>query len=93
MDVKTINIILDVILVIAGLAMVWSARGIGGIVGRTLTYIVVGALITGFAHLFATLTPKMFFDGTYDGPIHRLIVLVGFIFLVIGFRQLQSMKR
>jgi hypothetical protein len=91
MEVSTINIILDVILVLAGLAMVWSARGIGGIVGRTLTYIMVGALITGFAHLIGTLTVGWF--SPYDGPVHRLIVLLGFIFLMIGFRQLQSMKR
>lgn len=93
MDVSTINIILDIVLVVAGIAMVFLARGLGGAVGRTMTYIVIGALITGFAHLLATLTKNMFFDGAYDGPIHRLVVLVGFIFLVFGFRQLQSMKR
>lgn len=93
MDVKTINVILDVVLVLAGIFMVYSARGIGGTVGRTLTYIVIGALVTGGAHLLGTLTSKMFFEGTYDGPIHRSVVLIGFLFLVYGFHQLRAMKR
>ena len=90
-DPSTVNIVLDIILVLAGIAMVWLARGIGGIVGRTLTFIVIGALITGFAHLLASLTSGWFTP--YDGSVHRLVVLIGFIFLMLGFRQLQSMKR
>lgn len=103
---STINVVLDIVLVLAGILMVWLARGVGGIMGRTLAFIVVGALITGSAHLIATLTTGWFkaadtlsADGAtvaganYDGSVHRVIVLVGFIFLVIGFRQLQAMKR
>jgi hypothetical protein len=92
MDAKTLNIILDVVLVLAGIFMVYSARGIGGTVGRTLTYIVVGALITGFAHALATWTPADMF-APYNGSAHRIVVLVGFLFLVYGFHQLRAMKR
>ena len=92
----TINYVFDIILVLAGIWMVWLARGVGGIMGRTLAFIVVGALITGSAHLIATLTTGWFKTAegvSYDGSVHRIIVLVGFVFLVIGFRQLQVMKR
>ena len=97
MSPTTVNYVFDVILVLAGIWMVWLARGVGGIMGRTLAFIVIGALITGSAHLIATLTTGWFktADGSlnYDGSVHRIIVLIGFIFLVIGFRQLQAMKR
>ena len=88
---STINVVLDIVLVLAGIGMVWLARGVGGIMGRTLAFIVIGALITGSAHLIATLTPNMF--APYDAAVHRVIVLVGFGFLLIGFQQLQAMKR
>jgi hypothetical protein len=92
----TINYVFDIILVLAGLWMVWLARGVGGIMGRTLGFIVIGAVITGSAHLIATLTNGWFKTAegvSYDGSVHRIIVLIGFVFLVIGFRQLQTMKR
>lgn len=91
MDTQTINIILDVVLVLASLWMVYTVRGIGGIVGRTLTFIVIGAVILGAAHLLATFTTGAF--APYDGSVHRAVVLVGFFFLVVGFQQLRAMKR
>jgi len=89
MDASTMNVILDIILILASLWMVWEVRGIGGIMGRTLTFIVIGAVILGFAHLQATLTAGVF---EYNTTIHRAVVLLGFIFLVVGFRQLRAVK-
>lgn len=91
MSAKTLSVILDVILVLAAVWMIVSVRGLGGIVGRTVGFIVVGALITGLAHLFATVSAGWF--DAYDGVIHRIVVLIGFMFLVVGFRELQTMKR
>lgn len=97
MPVGTVNILLDIILIAASIWMVLTVRGIGGAVGKTLTYIVIGTVILGIAHLQATLTGNMGvfeFDGVnYNGTVHRVVVLVGFIVLVVGFRQLQAMKR
>lgn len=97
MSVSLFNIILDVILIVASVWMVLTVRGIGGAVGRTLTYIVIGTVILGVAHLQATLTGRwglFSFDGVdYNGTVHRIVVLIGFIVLVVGFRQLQAMKR
>lgn len=90
MQTSTINLILDIVLVLASLWMVYTVRGIGGIVGRTLTYIVVGAVILGVAHLQATFTADLF--TTHNQTIHRVVVLAGFVFLVIGFRQLRTMR-
>ena len=96
-QVDIVNIVLDIILILASLWMVMTVRDVGGAVGRTLTYIVIGTVILGVAHLQATITGNLdvfTFNGTdYNGTVHRIVVLVGFIVLVIGFRQLQSMKR
>lgn len=94
MDSGTLNLILDVVLVLASIWMVFTIRGLGGVVGRTLTFIVIGTVILGAAHLQATLTNDLFLiNGTdYDQTVHRVVVLVGFIFLVVGFRQLRAIK-
>ncbi len=89
--VDIINIVLDIVLVLVSLWMVYYVRGIGGVVGRTLTFITIGIVILGAAHLLATLTGDLL--AQWDGPIHRVVVLVGFIVLVVGFRQMQTMRR
>lgn len=92
MDYGTVNVILDIILVVASLWMLMTIRGIGGIMGKTLTFIVIGAVILGAAHLMATLTGPIVNDGALNNVIHRIVVLIGFVFLAFGFRQLRAMK-
>lgn len=97
MDLATVNLILDFVLVVASIWMVITVRGIGGIVGRSLNLIVAGAIVLGIAHLIATFAgPGQFlnlFDGTTNNFIHRLIVLIGFVLLVFGFRQIRAIKQ
>ena len=91
---STINVILDIVLVVASIWMVITLRGVGGLVGRTLTFIVIGAIILGIAHLLATIGTSIFnINGTLNNLIHRIIVLLGFVFLIIGFRQIRELKR
>lgn len=90
-----VNLIFDFILVAASLWMVFSIRGIGGLVGRSLSLIVIGAIILGFAHLIATFAGPdrlKIFDGATNNLIHRVIVLLGFVALAFGFRQIRSMR-
>ena len=92
---STVNVVMDIILVLASLWMVWVVRGIGGIVGSSLTLIVSGAIILGIAHIVATLASSQYlnlFDPTLNNFIHRIIVLIGFIVLVFGFRRIRVMK-
>jgi hypothetical protein len=92
MDLKTGNLILDFVLVGASIWMLLSVRGLGGIVGRTLYLITIGAIILGFAHLIATLASTVLgWDPTFNNFIHRLIVLVGFVLVALGFRQVQQL--
>jgi hypothetical protein len=90
----TFNVVLDFVLVAASIWMIIAARGVGGLVGRTLTFMVIGAIILGVAHLLATVgTSVLQLNGTLNNLIHRVIVLVGFVFLIIGFRQVGELKR
>jgi hypothetical protein len=96
----TVNFILDLVLVAASIWMIVAARGVGGIFGKTMTLIVIGAIILGVAHLLATLGTRItnatggpLVDPNLNNVIHRLIVLAGFVFMVFGFRQLAEIKR
>jgi len=66
LDLKIGNYILDVILILASVWMLLSVRGIGGIMGRTLSLIITGAIILGVAHLLADMaTTLLGWDATF----------------------------
>jgi hypothetical protein len=91
---KIVNLILDLSLVGASFWMVSIVRGIGGIVGKTLTTITIGAVVLGLAHITETtiayLVPGL--DTDVGEFIHRIMVFTGFVMLVIGFRQIRELK-
>jgi hypothetical protein len=101
MDYSILNLVMDFVLVAASIWMVLEARGIGGIVGTSMTRIVIGAIILGVAHLIATFLPSVLvrIDPTFiiepavNNFIHRVIVLAGFVLLVAGFRKIAEIKR
>ncbi len=94
MDVSTINLIFDFVLVAASIWMVIEVRGIGGIIGNSMNRLVLGAIVLGFAHLIATFgTSVLKIDGPTNNLIHRVIVLLGFVLLVAGFRKIAEIKR
>lgn len=92
-----INIILDIVLVLAAIWMVITVRGLGGIVGRSLNLVTIGALILGIAHLLSTvlkqLVPAITQPAALEAMIHRLVVLAGFVVLVVGFQRISELKR
>ncbi len=94
MDLSFVNLILDFVLVAASIWMVVEARGLGGIVGTSINRITLGAIVLGFAHLIATFgTGTLHLDQPLNNFIHRLIVLLGFVLLVAGFRKMSEIKR
>ncbi len=88
---STVNLILDFILIAASVWMIIAVRGVGGIVGRTLNLIVVGAIILGAAHLINDIDGPLV--GSYNALVHRVIVLIGFVVLIFGFRQIRELTR
>ena len=90
---SNINLALDIILIVASIWMIFTVRGIGGVVGRTLSLIVIGAVVLGLAHLMATIFGRLaLWDGPTRSLVHRAVVLVGFILVVIGFGQVRELK-
>jgi len=89
----TTNMILDFILVGAALWMVATVRGVGGVVGRTLNLITIGAIILGMAHFLATWQHRLLpIESSTEAFLHRVIVLLGFVLLVFGFRQIRELR-
>jgi hypothetical protein len=105
-----LNTVLDVVLILAAIWMVITVRGLGGIIGKGLNLITVGAVVLGVAHLISTVLQTLFFNTpvtdsmgmpipamsmntSMEGLIHRVFVLIGFMFLIIGFRQIGTIKQ
>jgi len=100
MDMKTGSLILDFVLIAASLWMVYSVRGIGGVVGRSLSLIIAGVIVLGVAHLIATFGGPLLVaqlgsptGGDFNNLLHRLIVLGGFVLVTLGFRQVRELTR
>ncbi|HLC02661.1 MAG TPA: hypothetical protein VJK02_06465 [Anaerolineales bacterium] len=89
----TVNLVLDIILVLASIWMVVTVSGLGGIVGRTLSLITIGAVVLGLAHLLATLMHRFVpMESSLESFIHRMVVLAGFVLLVIGLGRIRELK-
>ena len=92
---EILNIVLDVVLVIAGVWMIITVRnsGLGGVIGNALSMVTVGAGVLGLAHLIETITVEWLnMDIVLVELLHRIIVLAGFILLILGFRSLDALK-
>jgi hypothetical protein len=95
--VTIINPILDVVLILAAVWMVITVRGLGGIIGRGLNLITIGTVILGIAHLLTTLLHPLAvgwgWDQAAENLLHRVVVLLGFVVLIFGFRQIGTIKK
>lgn len=90
---ENINLLLDIVLVLVGIwGMVMFRRlGLGGVIGSAAALFSFSALVLGSAHLIETITFRvMLLEITTVELIHRLIVLVGFVVLIIGFRKIRD---
>jgi hypothetical protein len=90
---STVNLVLDIVLVLAAIWMVVTVRGLGGVVGRALSLVTVGAVVLGVAHLFTTVQQNVFpMDGPQSSFLHRVVVLAGYVILVLGLRGVRELK-
>lgn len=95
MPYETINLGFDFVLIFTALWMIFTVRGVGlgGVVGKTLSLITIGAVVLGVAHLLETVTFEvMKMDAGLVEFIHRTVILVGFVLLTIGFSGLAKLK-
>ena len=92
MDTDTIiAFILDIILVLAAIGAYLARPRIGGQLAKGMRSLTTGLLVLGFAHLIETLFFTVFFvDRPLNEVIHRLLVIVGFIFVILGFVRMRK---
>ncbi len=84
-ELESVNITMDFVLLLLAFWMVWAARGLGGVIGRSMGYVKTGAVVLGLAHLSETLFFEVLHIEVALGEfVHRVIILVGFILLTLG---------
>ena len=86
-----IAFVLDIILVIAAIAAYLARPRIGGQLAKGMRLLTTGLLVLGFAHLIETLFfTVLFVDRPLNEVVHRLLVVVGFIFVTVGFIRMRK---
>ena len=87
---ETIAFILDIFLMIAAIMAYLARPRIGGQLAKGLQILMIGILVLGFAHLIETLLfTVIYVDRPLNEVIHRLLVGLGFIFVIIGFVRMR----
>ncbi len=87
------NFALDLLLIGAAVWTIVVVRGSEGIIGRTFHLMMWGMILLGVAHISETITFEVLkwrVDIVEFG--HRLIVLGGIIFLVLGFGHIKKIQ-
>jgi hypothetical protein len=88
---ETIAFVLDIFLVIAAIAAYLARPRIGGQLAKGLQILMIGILVLGLAHLIETLLFSLFYvDRPLNEVVHRLLVGLGFIFVIIGFVRMRK---
>jgi len=87
----TIAFVLDILLVIAAVIAYLARPRIGGQLAKGLQILMIGILVLGLAHLIETLLfTILIVDRPANEVVHRLLVAVGFIFVIAGFGRMRK---
>lgn len=90
---EAISFTIDIALIIMGVLATFYAWQVGGSIGHnSLQFMAVGFLVLGIAHFLETLVLNIWTQiSTEDGEIiHRVVVLVGFALLLVGYQRLAK---
>ncbi len=91
MTIAIINLILDATIVVLSLWVLQILIGYGGLIGRALTLIGSGTVIIGVAQIIETIMNQwLTSDPLAIELIHRIILVIGFIYIVWGYRVLMK---
>ena len=90
---STLNLVMDIVLIVIAIAIVLNMRGMGGAIGRSLGLMTAGIVVLGLAHIVETFTFDLLgWDTEFVELTHRFVVLAGFIFVFLGFRQIAKLR-
>ena len=88
---QSIAFVLDILLVAAAIAAYLARPRIGGQLARGLQTLMTGILVLGLAHLLETLFFALFnLDTDLNEVVHRLLIVIGFVFVIIGFARMRG---
>lgn len=88
------NFGLDLIIVLLSLWVLRILIGYGGLLGRALNLIGVGTVIIGGAQLIETVSSTLLnFDVPTVELVHRLLLVLGFVFIFIGYRNMMKKQQ
>ena len=94
MDIEFAIQALDYVLIVVAIWAILVARGLGGLIGQAFAFMVWGMVFLGIAHISETVTFEYLkWDITVVELVHRLIVLVGFVLLILGFTRIPKIKQ
>lgn len=83
--------ILDIALIIVGIAALYFGKIIGGTFGAKLKMVFFGFVLLVFGHAIETILFSLQLISQDTGEaLHRIIVLAGFAFITIGFYQIKK---
>jgi len=86
-----ISLTLDVLLIAAAVIAYLARPRIGGALAKGLRILLVGVMILGLAHFVETiLFAVLQLSQEANEVIHRLLVGVGFIFVIWGFLKMRE---
>jgi hypothetical protein len=86
-----ISLTLDVLLIAAAVIAYLARPRIGGALAKGLRILLVGVMILGLAHFVETiLFAVLQLSQEANEVIHRLLVGVGFVFVIWGFLKMRE---
>jgi hypothetical protein len=90
-SMEKLAFVLDIFLVVAGVAAFIYRPRIGGELAKGLRLLTIGIMVLGFAHLAETILFAVFYVARpLNEVIHRLFVGAGFVFVVMGFARMRK---
>ena len=85
-----IPLLLDILLVVIAIIAYGARPRVGGQLARGLRILLIGVMILGFAHLIETALFLLFnLDTAVNEIVHRLLVALGFVFIIFGFSTIR----
>jgi hypothetical protein len=87
---EIISFLLDVTLIVAAVVAYHARPRIGGQLAIGLRILLVGVMILGLAHFIETALFVVFMlDLHLNEVIHRVLVVIGFGFVILGFYRMR----
>ena len=88
---QIVSLILDVLLIAAAVIAYLARPQIGGALAKGLRILLIGVMILGLAHFIETmLFAVLQLDQEANEVVHRLLVGVGFVFVIWGFLKMRE---